>query len=226
MAQTVSREVREDDPGREALIRRAEALHLMSAALFRTQGSDLAARIAERFASRARLSLDEPEATSRMFRVYGEMRRSPSRALLLNNALHGALEFFEADFGNIRLRDALTGSLRIVSHRGFGRDFLEYFATGDSDGTACGRAARTNEQVAIIDVLLDGAFAPHREIATASGFRAVQSCPMLDHDGRLIGVLSVHYRKPHVAPPRELRLMDFYADLVGKAVTNAPRRVS
>jgi hypothetical protein len=67
------------------------------------------------------------------------------------------------------------GSLRIVAASGFGTEFLGYFAVVDDDSSACGRTATERAQTVIADVNTDPAFAPHREIAAASGFRAVQS---------------------------------------------------
>jgi GAF domain-containing protein len=50
-------------------------------------------------------------------------------------------------------------------------------------------------QTVIVDVQRDPMFAPHREIAAGSRFRAVQSTPLVDHNGRLLGVISTHYRR-------------------------------
>jgi GAF domain-containing protein len=63
----------------------------------------------------------------------------------------------------------------------------------------------------IEDVQADAAFAPHRTVAAASGFRAVQSTPLIDRHGRLHGVLSTHFHAPHRPPERELRVMQAYA---------------
>ena len=49
-------------------------------------------------------------------------------------------------------------------------------------------APRHGAQLVISDVTTDPGFGPHREIAAASGFRAVQSTPLIDEAGRLVGV--------------------------------------
>jgi GAF domain-containing protein len=88
---------------------------------------------------------------------------------------------------------ALTGSLRIAVQHGFGAEFLDHFAVVGDDRSACGRAARQRAQTVIVDVNVDASFAPHRDIAASSAFRAVQSTPLTERTGRLLGVVSTHY---------------------------------
>ena len=70
----------------------------------------------------------------------------------------------------------------------------------------------------IVDVKYDPAFAPHRGIAAASRFRAVQSTPLVDSLGRLHGVISTHFRRPHRPSRRDLQLMQWYAEHVAAAL--------
>jgi GAF domain-containing protein len=67
-------------------------------------------------------------------------------------------------------------------------------------------------QTVIVDVQRDPMFALHREIAAGSRFRAVQSTPLVDHNGRLLGVIETHYRRSHQSSDRELALPALYAE--------------
>jgi GAF domain-containing protein len=136
-------------------------------------------------------------------------------------ALEGGIELAGADFGNIQLLDRVTGALEIVAQAGFGPEFLEYFATVDDEHSACGRAAHRGAQTVIEDVRTDPDFRPHRAIAESSGFRAVQSTPLLDHTGTLVGMLSTHNRRPVSPPDRDLHALRVYGQLVGEALTQA-----
>jgi GAF domain-containing protein len=117
--------------------------------------------------------------------------------------------------------------LRIAAQCGFGAEFLDYFAVVDDDWSACGRAARDRAQTVIADVNLDARFAPHRDIAASSAFRAVQSTPLIGRAGRLLGVVSTHYPRPYGPPACDLEIMKRYAELVGRVMTDrlgtAPR---
>jgi GAF domain-containing protein len=132
--------------------------------------------------------------------------------------LEGALSLGGADHGNLQLVNPATGSLLIVAEHGFGPEFLAHFAEVDDDRSACGRAARNHEQTVIPDVLADPGFAPHRAIAAASGFRAVQSTPLTDRDGRLMGVVSVHYPGPYCPAPRDRQILKRYGELAGAVI--------
>jgi len=68
-----------------------------------------------------------------------------------------------------------------------GPEFLDYFAVVEDVHSTCGRAARQGARTAVADVRADPGFTPHQEIAAAAGFRAVQSTPLVDYAGHLIG---------------------------------------
>jgi GAF domain-containing protein len=137
---------------------------------------------------------------------------------VLDEGLDDALSMLHADRGNIQIVDPASGALRIVVQICFTEEFLEYFTTVDDDASACGRTAHQLVQTVIADVNTDADFAPHREIAEASGFRAVESTPLVDAGGQLVGVVSGHHQRPHRPSDRELQLMQRFGELMGEAV--------
>jgi len=144
---------------------------------------------------------------------------APALGALLDEVLEFALTLLHAERGNIQLADPATGALRIAAQRGFGPEFMEYFAAVTDDGSACGRAARHHAQVVITDVTTDPGFAPHREIALASGFRAVQSTPLVNRAGHLVGMLSTHYPRPTTPPRRDLQIVSRFGALAGESLS-------
>jgi hypothetical protein len=207
------------------LLAEAETVHRDSALLMRILGREDLARRAEWYAARARFDLDEPEAARRLYSLTRYLGEQSSPASLLDKALEGALSLSGAERGNVQVLDPATGSLRIAAQHGFGAEFLDYFAVvnvapADQDGAACGRAARERAQIVIADVNADQAFERHRGIAAATGFRAVQSTPLVDRAGRLVGVVSTHYPRPGHPPDHELRIMKRFGELVGAALAS------
>jgi hypothetical protein len=183
-------------------------------------GEEMLARRADRFASSVHFGLHESAAMRRLHKLTKDLRTIPRLDSLLPTVLTGALSLMKADFGNIQIVDPATGALKIVTQAGFGPEFLEYFAVvDDGDGSACARAATQCAQTVVTDVRSDPDFAPHREIAASSGFRGVQSTPLVDYTGHLIGMISTHFRRPRRPSDRELRIMELYSDLAGDAVT-------
>jgi GAF domain-containing protein len=127
---------------------------------------------------------------------------------LLSEILDAIIELQNADFGNLQLFNLETRTLEIVAQRGFHRNFLEHLRGVDDNKLICGRAMLTRKRVIVEDVLSDPDFEPHRRIAAAAGFRAVQSTPLFSRNGELLGMVSTHFRHIHCPSKKELELTD------------------
>jgi hypothetical protein len=204
----------------QTALENAEAAFLKTAARLRTSGQLERARRIDRYAASARFDLDEPAMAKQLYVTLGKLRQITQLEMLTDLALEKMLSLARADRGNIQLADPVSGALRITAHHGFEAEFLEYFAVVEDDLAACGRAAKRNAQVVISDVTTDRRFGPHRGIAAASGFRAVQSTPLVDKNGRLVGVISTHYPDPYAPSARDLRIIRRYADLFGHLLSS------
>jgi PAS domain S-box-containing protein len=140
-------------------------------------------------------------------RLFGSTALQP----LLDEILHATMALLKADFGNVQLYDPKTKGLEIVAHRGFRREFLDYFNRVHEGTGSCGAALKGGKRVIVEDVLAEPAFAPHLKIVAAAGYRAVQSTPLFSRSGEPLGMISTHFRKPHRPSQRELRFVDLYA---------------
>lgn len=133
--------------------------------------------------------------------------------LALEEILEASIAITAADFGNVQMLSADGEALEIAVQRGFEKEFLDHFrrvplAHGSS---ACGQAAEAGARIMIKDVQIDPTFVEHREIAKNAGFRAVQSTPLFSLDGTLLGMLSTHFKKPHLPHEKYLHMLDLYA---------------
>ena len=68
------------------------------------------------------------------------------------------------------------------------------------------------------DVQADPASAPHRQIAAAVSYRAVQSTPSFARAGELLGMVSTHFRQPRRPAPRERELPDLYVSIAAEMI--------
>jgi hypothetical protein len=205
---------------------RAQAAYHDGTARLAPASADRLARRVEHFASSVQFVLDGPDADRRLHALTKDLRTVPRLGALLPQVLRGAMALVGGDFGNIQIVDPATGSLRLITQAGFGPEFLDYFAVVEDVHSTCGRAARQGAQTAVADVRADPGFTPHREIAAAAGFRAVQSTPLVDYAGHLIGIVSTHFQRPHRPSDRDLRIMRLYADFAGEALTRHLGQVS
>lgn len=158
--------------------------------------------------------------------ITGRLRRTPRLHALLPRVLDNALALTAADFGNVQLLDPASGALLLVTQAGFGPAFTRYFAVVDDKHSACGRAAVERDQAVIADVMTDPGFAPHREMAAAAGFRAVQSTPLAIAGGQVVGMVSTHWRRPGRPADRDLRMLKLFGALAGEAVARHLRPAS
>ncbi|HYA80697.1 MAG TPA: ATP-binding protein, partial [Methylocystis sp.] len=161
----------------------------------------------------------ELEAAQRLQRLSTKFIQSENISQPLNEVLKAAIELVGADFGAISLYDEKSQSLHIAAHRGFQKRFLDRFATiNAADGSPCGRALKSLQQVMVPDVERDPAIAPILEEARAAGFRAVFSTPLMTAPDKIVGVLTVHFREPHEFSARDSRLIDIVARNAADAI--------
>jgi PAS domain S-box-containing protein len=162
-------------------------------------------------ASETRLAADAT-ALARLNALSSRLWRLRSRCDGLEEMLAATIELLGADMGNIQLLDAERGVLTIVAQRGFTKEFLDFFReVSTKDDSACGRTLRSGERTIIEDVEQDVPYAPLRPIARDAGYRAVQSTPLLDRDGKPLGMLSTHWRSVHRPTDHQLARLDLYA---------------
>lgn len=130
----------------------------------------------------------------------------------LDEVLSSAMELQRADMGSVHLYDAVTGSFRIATQRGFDQDVLEDFVSrGFDPRSACGRALNSGTRAIIEDVRLDPDYKEFLPFAQSVGYRTVQSTPLISRSGTRLGLLSTHFREPRRFVARELRMLDLYA---------------
>lgn len=161
--------------------------------------------------SEARLA-QEVAALRRLHQMTGRVVTVSDRQQALDEILNASLEILQADFGDIQLFDQESQALVIVAQHGFEQSFLDKFhQVRADDDTSCGRALRYGRRVVIADVAADTAYAPYLEAVREAGYRAVQSTPLVNHLGQVMGVLSTQYRQPTTLTERDEQLLDLLA---------------
>jgi PAS domain S-box-containing protein len=165
------------------------------------------------------------DAMERLHRV--SMRFFDEEGLhgVLDEILEAAIAITEADFGNIQVLDARSSDLEIVAARGFPPWWIEYWNRAGKGQGSCGTALRRNERVIVEDVAESPIFntSDALGIQLRAGVRAVQSTPLVDRSGMLLGMISTHYTRPHRPSERALRLLDLLARQAADILDRARR---
>ncbi|CAM5498995.1 GAF domain-containing protein [Streptomyces chartreusis] len=173
---------------------------------------------ADQLAAWVAFSLDEPSALKSLQDAAEELRDIPELAAVLPRVAETSMDLLDAEFGNIQFVDPRDDSLVLVTQSGFGDEFLDHFAVVHDSHSVCGRAARQGTQAVTADVRDDQGLTPHQRIFRASGVRSVQSTPLVDHTGRLLGMISTHMSQPGRPSDQDLRIMNLYGQLAGEVV--------
>jgi PAS domain S-box-containing protein len=127
---------------------------------------------------------------------------------LLAAVVDTAIEVTGADAGTLQLYDEASDSLRIAAQRGFQPAFLEHFAVVRGH-CACGEVMQSRRQVVVEEVEASPIFdAPSRAVMAVAGVRSVQSTPMVSREGRLLGVMSTHWRQRHRPDADRMRTLE------------------
>src|SRR5262245_18401383 len=81
-----------------------------------------------------------PHAAQMLHEALWDSRSAPTLGALLDEVLEFALSLLGAERGNVQLTDPATVAPRIAVQRGFGPEFMDYFAAVTDYRSACGRA--------------------------------------------------------------------------------------
>ncbi|HVS94253.1 MAG TPA: GAF domain-containing sensor histidine kinase [Mucilaginibacter sp.] len=140
----------------------------------------------------------------------------------LKEILALAIEFAEADRGNIQLFKPHTNSLHIAAHQGHGQPFLDHFRR-QGCSAVCEAALKAKNRVVVEDILLEPALdgTKDQEVIKADGVSAVQSTPLVTREGKVIGMMSTHFIKPHRPTAEQFRFLDLLASIAAEFIERA-----
>ena len=134
--------------------------------------------------------------------------------------LDAAMCVGSADYANVQLVHPRLQGLELTAQRGFHPPFLKFFRFVTDSHSACGAALKRRRPVVVGDVTDSSIFArpPQLEVILDAGVRAVTSVPLIGEKGRMLGMLSVHYREPHGNKNGEVTGLKVLAHTIGLAI--------
>ena len=156
----------------------------------------------------------ELAATQRLQQTSTQIIHEGNLEALYQQILEAAMGIMHSDMASLQMLDEGQDALRILAWRGFDAALGRIFELSHSDTrTACSVARRVGHRVVVPDVetcdFIVGttALQDHRK----ARIRAVQSTPLFSRGGRMLGMISTHWRNPHQPVERDLRLLDILA---------------
>lgn len=133
---------------------------------------------------------------------------------LYSRIVDAAFAVMRADFATLQMLHPdgdSRGKLRLLAHRGLSEAAEKTWEwVRPDDGTSCGMALRLHRRIIIKDIREQMDTLGPAQVAayTGAGIRAVQTLPLRARNGKLVGMLSTHWREPHEPSARRLGLLE------------------
>ncbi len=166
--------------------------------------------------SEARLSA-ELDATRQLQDISAQLIHEDGIEALYEKLVDAAALIMRSDYASMQMlypERGTGGELRLLAFRGFNPAAAKFWewVRADSEST-CGVALRTRERVVVADVETCDFMAGTDDLETylQTGIHAVQTTPLVSRSGRLLGMISTHWRRPYDSPESDLRRLDVLA---------------
>ena len=182
--------------------------------------------------SEANLEMDLAD-TRKLQRISSSMIKGGNVDGLYDQIIDAARSLMHSDMSSLQMFVPERGALFLLAQQGFApvsAKFWEWVQADDT--TSCGIALKNNEQIIVPDVEI-GEFVFGTEDLKhyrLSGIRSLLSLPLHSRNGRIVGVISTHWREVHKPSERELRLFDVLArqaaDLIERDMAEKALQVS
>ena len=152
---------------------------------------------------------------------------------LYDQIIGAAMELMGSDAACLQMLAADNTSLRLLAWTNFHPDCVPFWKrVAVGAGSSCSKSLSDNRRVVVADIEACEFMAGTQEQAEyrRAGVRGVQSTPLRSRTGRLLGMLSTHWRTPHSATEDDFRFFDVLArqaaDLIERTLAEEALRDS
>lgn len=144
--------------------------------------------------------------------------------VLYERIVDAATRIMHSDYASMQMlypERGTGGELRLLAFRGFNPEAAKFWewVRADSKST-CGLALLTGRRAVAPDISSCEFMADSddQQIYLQTGIHACQTTPLIARDGTVVGMISTHWRTPHLPSDRDFRLFDILvrqaADLI------------
>ncbi len=136
---------------------------------------------------------------------------------LYSRITEAALTIMQSDFASMQMyypERGKAGQLHMLASSGLSREGRDFWAWVDADaGTTCAVAMRTGKRFISSDMYNCEYVVntPDHEMFVRAGVLAAQSTPLFSRSGKLLGMISTHWKRHHMPSDRDLNLLDILA---------------
>jgi PAS domain S-box-containing protein len=166
----------------------------------------------------------ELSATRMLQSLSIEMAGQADISSMYQKLVDGAQTIMRSDFASMHQYHpdiGIGGALQLLGTRGFDTEAMRFWTWVRADSKcSCGQALVTGKRVHVPDVERDAPMAGTADLTSYrnAGSRSVQSTPLISRRGRLVGMISTHWKDVHAPSDRDLRHLDILARLAADLI--------
>jgi two-component sensor histidine kinase len=168
--------------------------------------------------------LTELAAVRELQRISTELIHEQDVSRLYGSLVDAAASLMRSDFATMQMLHpdrGEKGELQMLASRGFDPEAIKFWDWVRADsGCTCGIVLRTSQRAIATDVKTCDFMAgtPDQPALLEAGVHAAQSTPLLSRSGRLLGMISTHWRQPHSPSESDLQRFDILARLAADLI--------
>ncbi|HEX7122436.1 MAG TPA: GAF domain-containing protein, partial [Gemmatimonadaceae bacterium] len=172
--------------------------------------------VTEQVHAREQIRREESDAR-RLQELSAELVQQDDVQALYERIVEGAAVLMRSQFASMQIlhpERGVGGELQLLAHRGFDAQAADHWRwVPIGGGTPCGEALRTGQRVIVADVEDCEFMAGTSDLAESRrlGIRAIQTTPLVARSGRMLGMISTHWDRPHQPSARDLANLDLIA---------------
>ena len=193
----------------------AALTHTASIIISRHQESEERARLTRALViSEANLAA-ELAVSQHLQSISAELIRDQDIGRLYAKIIDAAVGIMHSDFASMQMlcpERGEAGELRLLAFRGFTPEAARRWEWIRIDSnTVCGVAFKTGQRVIAPDIMTCDYVGDELPTFLQTGIRSCQTTPLVSRSGELLGMISTHWKTPHIPSQRDLRFLDVLA---------------
>ena len=153
-----------------------------------------------------------------------------NESIAYEEVVDDAVALMRSDYASLQMlfpERGTGGELRLLAFRGFNPDAARFWewVSADSKST-CGIALRVAQRVVAPDIATCHFMADSedQEVYIRTGIHACQTTPLIGRDGKVVGMISTHWRTPHQPSEEDFRQFDILARQASDLIESCMRR--
>jgi PAS domain S-box-containing protein len=172
---------------------------------------------AEEAVRESKAQLEEDLADTKLLqRISAEFLHEDNIQALYEKIVDAAAQIMHSEYASMQMfhPERGSGELQLLAFRGFNPEAAKFWEWVSVSGSStCGEALRTGQRVIVPDMEKCDYMQGTEDLAVylQTGVHACQTTPLFSRSGKLVGMISTHWRELHQPSERDLRLWDILA---------------